>query len=177
MRRFSISKLMIFVGLMAANFWAIRLLLGRTLGHAAIWQLLAGLLPLVDAAVVSTYLLTRSYRIRLRRRGRGKIRFLTSFAITCWVLATLPVLSFFVAQDAYQRVLEVLALPIEPAFRSLGLDPLSDTPLNRYVLESIFLGLLISGPPLLLAGLWALVRSRVELTVEPRNPVAADSAG
>jgi hypothetical protein len=173
MPRFSISVAMTVVALAAANCAIIRLVVPFW-SEPGFWAVfLLGLLPLVDAQIISVFwLFTAKYRIYLqRRRPRERVGFGAAFAvvntlmlfglIVACVFASTPVVVYmsFVAEPVLNFVQSV-AFPGESG---------TNSPMFKMIVYPLLAGTTLSGPPLLfgLAISWAM--SRYKLIVERRT--------
>lgn len=169
MRRFTIGKLMAAVALAAANFWAIRALLAADVPQSPTRQMFAGLLPLLDAAAVAGYLTIARHRLALQRRPPGpRGRFAAVFCLAGVGLFLALVVACVFADDTLLAYVMATVGPFERALRSLGVDTVSDSPVLRYGLLPACLGVVLSGPPLILSWAVALLASRYQLVVAAR---------
>ncbi len=171
MRRPSIAELMILIALLAANFALLRFLLSASRGGQN-WhyQLPAGLLPLADSFLLAVYLLLRRNRVSLRLRPEQEPGcFAVPFITTVALFLAFVILSFTYAYESFVALLRVVSDPAYPMFKSLtGVEVDMDTPVDRYVIGPIFLGVTLSAPPLIVALAIATVWSRFKVVVTPR---------
>jgi hypothetical protein len=178
MRRISIANLMLVIALLAANFSILRFLLSSSRGGRN-WhyQLPAGFVPLGDAFILAIFLLLSRNQVVLRRRsekepGRFAVPFITALSL----LSAMFTLFFFYAEESLSALLRVVATPMETIFKSLGAEINMDTPADRYLIGPIFLGITLSGPPLMIATVFATIMARFKLVITPREEPCVDSA-
>jgi hypothetical protein len=177
MPRFSIFMAMAAVALVAANLGVMRALVPFS---EVSWLLfLVGLLPLIDAQIISVYCLIGSrYRISLRRRApQERIGFSPIFAGVNALALGIAIVTCSTAPDGVMAYLEYCAQPLEPVLKSLQVDLTWDHPLAQFVLLPLVVGAILSGPPLLVALTTSWVSSRYKLVIVPRpRPAPATQA-
>lgn len=170
MRRFSIARLMLVIAFLAGNFGILRFLLSPSRGGRN-WhyQLPAGFLPLADSLLLAVYLLLSRNRVSLERRPRQPGRFAVQFiTIVTLFLATVTLL-FFCAQEALTPALRAVSDPAYSMFKSAGAEIKMDTPVDRYLLGPVFLGVTLSAAPLIFALALAFALSRFKIVITPRE--------
>ncbi len=160
---------MLLIALVAINIAALRFLLPPSTMPFLLWTLLAGLLPLADALIVSVYLVALRYRATLVRRSRQEpARFAPAFAASCAVFLSASLAVCLCVPESYEYYPTWAAQPADHYLDRLGVSTRTETPLLRYALRPMFLGVLLSGPPLVMAAASACVLSRFTLVVTPR---------
>ena len=130
--------------------------------------LLGGLLPLANIVFLSLYLISKRYRISLRRqppeRRAARIGLFTALAgleLLALVLASLPApFQFYV-----MGYVDVVYAPIEPWFNSFTGERYW---IADFVILPLFAGIVLSGLPLVLAYIVAWILSWFELVAVPR---------
>jgi hypothetical protein len=170
MRRFSISKAMAVIALLAANFAGLRAILTSTHYPDQVSFLLSGLLPLVDAQIIGLYLMAMRYRISLRRRiGKTRGGGVPAFtAFSAWVFLILLPTCILVPSEVTLYVGTVLE-PIVLLFHSLGFQSQDfEGPFFQFVVAPFLLGAVLSGPPLVLALTFGWLSRGYELVIAPR---------
>jgi hypothetical protein len=151
------------IAIVAVNCAAVRASYSGIANEALPGMLVGGLLPLVNAFFISLYLIAKRYRFSLRRRKQDwHGRFIVVFsAFTALALTTLLVACVFATSYVHEYAEGAFA-PFEPWPRWF------DETFFRLVFLPIFLGVVLSGPPLLLALTVGFVSSRLELVVATR---------
>ncbi len=168
MRRFTIARLMIVVAFLGANFGVLRFLLSPS--SRMEFELLAGFLPLADALFVAIGVVASRHRVALRwmpRSERGRLA--PGFVAFCGLFLVASVVACLAFPNVLIEYIEVAGAPIDRGLRSLGVLTDQDTPLVRFVIAPVFLGLLFSGPPLLVAAVMAFLMSRFTIVITPRT--------
>jgi hypothetical protein len=185
MRRFSISKAMLLIGLVAANFGAVRALLNpHGLEQSNIPLVLTGILPLFDALIIALYLFVRRSRIVMRRRaeaghGIGVFSFIAFTAVTLAILVAICLVSPTTIKDAvnaYGDFLEnselimIWALAAGYAHDGIG------SSLFVFLFRPFLMAIPLSGPPLLFGLGLGWLANRYEVVITRRSEPRPDSA-
>jgi hypothetical protein len=163
---------MIVVAFLGANFGAMRLLLSRTHSRQSevTGSLLVGFLPLADAMIVALFVVVSRYRVMVRRTSPSRRRRMAPrFAGLCGLLLLASIVSCVSLPDLLIEYIELSAAPAERGLKAIGVDTSVDTPLLRYVLLPTFLGILLSGPPLVVASALTWLTSRFTVAITPRT--------
>jgi hypothetical protein len=152
--RISIAGILWLIGLAALNFAVLRYFeyFVRTVEQPIV--LLVGLMPLLDACLISFYAAaTRQYRFALvRRAGRGG--FAKSLAVTTGVLLAL---SMFLCVAAPRTIVDLLEASFD--FKRVTARPLVGATLC----------VLMSGPLLVIATVISLITRRFRLVITRRS--------
>ncbi len=170
--RFTVGTLLFTVAVVAANCWALRHVTetGTYVGGRISYRLLpagVGALPLVNAALIGTWLFAVR-RLRSLHRGRAasprsKWSRATYFSLHFLVLGGL--VSLFMP-DVVRIIQDVLDVAMEWAAEGWGAvfgEPGETVP--WLLLASLILGVLISGPPLLLSWIGQTLANRCAATL------------
>jgi len=169
MGRFSIARLMLWVGFVAANLAALRFLLSPGSQPEYPKVLLAGLIPLADGLILAVSFAATRHRIAVRRRRLARAgTFVLSFAALCGLFLVSLILLYVLIPDLFTDYFETVESPAERFLRSLGIDTVSDTLFLRYTVLPSFLGLIFSGPALAMATVMAWILSRFRVVITPR---------
>jgi hypothetical protein len=185
MRRFSISKAMLLIGLVAANFGAVRALLnpdGDGLGN--IRFVLTGLLPLFDALIIALYLFVGCSRIVVRRRaeaghGLGVFSFIAVTAVTLTILVAICLVWPTTTEDAvnaYGDFLENSELIVTWAIAAGYAYDGRESALFVFLFRPFLLAIPLSGPPLLFGLALGWLANRYEVVITRRSEPRPDSA-
>jgi hypothetical protein len=146
MHRLSLSKALLLIALIAANLAALKALNPKAEIPGTHPLLLAALLPLANAQIVSFYFLARRYRLIVRRRPH---RFNT--AIFCIVNLLALVTLFTVCIAAPEMVAVWIFAPLEPPAKKLGAmgyGPQLESAAAETFLIPAICGVILSGPAL-----------------------------
>jgi hypothetical protein len=178
MPRFSIFMAMVAVALVAANLGVIRAVVPVS---EVSWPLfLVGLLPLLDAQIISVYcLIAPRYRIWLRRRApQERIGFAPTFAAVNALALLMAIAICVMAEDAVMACLSCVGDALVPFVESMHLgQEFENLPIVQFVELPLFLGAIISGPLLMLALTISWVSSRYKLVIVPKlRPAPATQA-
>jgi hypothetical protein len=169
MPRFSIFMAMAAVALVAANLAVIRAVVPVS---EVSWPLfLVGLLPLLDAQIIGVYcLIVPRYRIWLRRRApQERIGFAPTFAAVNALALLIAIATCVMAADAVMACLEYVGEALVPFVESMHLgQEFENLPIVQFVALPLFLGAILSGPPLLVTLTISWVSSRYKLVIVPR---------
>ena len=170
MRRFSIGRLMLVIAFLAANLGVLRLLLADDSRRGPLHLLLCGLLPLADGVLISLWVHASRYRMAVRCRRPGERgRFAPGFAVCSGIFLVCSASIFLLMPQVLDRYFEVTEPPVDRFLDSLGIVTLGNLTRLRYVILPVFLGVILSGPPLLVSIGLAAVLSRFRLDVSPRT--------
>jgi hypothetical protein len=165
MSRFSISKAMQMIALIAGNLAALRALILDP--HSVLLNLLVGLLPLANSVIIGLYLLVRSHRpLRRTARGYGVIAFTAFTGLSLMILLV-------ASASATDRVSDWVVTALDPVDHwliSSGYE-LHDleTPLFKIVVIPFLVGAVLSGPPLMLGLMSGWLANRYNLVVARRS--------
>jgi hypothetical protein len=156
MRRFSIGKLMLVIALLALNCAAICEFARQASSHRRA-DVVMGFLPLANAILLGSYFLARQYRItwkprELRRKNPW-------FVGMCLVCLCLTVLFFFWNEDIYERYTAVAGHPIYGRLKYWGLARGDGKRADIYLTIPAILGVIFSGPAILISYATASVMS------------------
>jgi hypothetical protein len=168
MRRFSISKAMALVALIAMNCAAIRASMPGRRGH---WErasiFVVGLLPLVNALIVAIYLLALRHRSSLRRQEQVGI--IPGFAVTS-ALALIGLITVCVfVPDGVMQYLQFVLLPVDVFFRSLGFqDRDYSSEFFMFIPLPLLVGATMSGPPMVFALIFGWLSNRYHIVIKSR---------
>jgi hypothetical protein len=171
MHRISISKAMLVIAVVAANFAALRALDPQPVIPGILTLLLAGLLPLVNAQIIGLYLIVRRYRFRLNRRapngyGVGVFVFsiFNAFALTFLFILCL------LAPDQLGVGLDYLFAPVGALLLSMGYQPKEfNAPYFQFFVIPLIAAALLSGPALLLGYMVGWLTNRFEMVITLRH--------
>jgi hypothetical protein len=169
-RRFSLSKAMAVVALVAVNFAAIRASMPSH-GHwgpASIFVI--GLLPLANAPIIAIYLLALRYRSSLQHRSLHElVGTLRGFAVTSALALFLWITACLFAPDGVLQYLQFVLRPVYLIFRSLGFqDRDYSSELFQFISLPLLVGATMSGPPLVLALILGWFSSRYQVVISRR---------
>jgi hypothetical protein len=169
MVRIRVGGLMFLVGLVAINIASLRFLLPPSTMPFLLWTLLAGLLPLADAFLVGAYAVVSHYRASLVRRDpQQRARFAPAFVVCCGIFLWATLAVCLCVPESYEYYPTWAAQPVDHYLAWLGVPTTTETPVLRYAIRPMFLGVILSGPPLVMAVASAFVLSRFMLVVTPR---------
>ena len=119
------------------------------------------LLPLAEAHLIGLYVLTRRYRMAIRRIDG---QFVSVFVVTSALMLLATVIVSIVQPVFIPGLAELIWGTLEGNFSVLGFSDAS-----AMVVLAILLGFAVSGPPLIVALTVSLVLSRFQLVVTPRE--------
>ncbi len=157
------------IAIIAGNCAAVRACFFANVPERAIHLLLlGGLLPLANIVFFSLYVISKRYRISLRRQPEERrAARITRFTVLAGLeLMALVLASLLTPFQVYiLGYAEVVSAPIEPWANSFtgGRDWIL-----QFVFLPLFLGIVLSGPPVSFAYALAWVSSWFELVVVPR---------
>ncbi len=156
------------IAIVAANFAAVRACFFADVPARAIpLLLLGGLLPLANIVLISLYALSKRYRISLRRQpqARRAAWFARFTAVAGLELMALVLASLLAPFQVYiLGYAEVVAAQLEPWANSFTGDR---EWIIQFAILPLFLGIVLSGPPVIFAHALAWVSSWFELVVVP----------
>jgi hypothetical protein len=160
--RFSLAKLLWLVALAALNFAVLRSFRSIAASPEPI-VLLVALMPLFDGFVISLYAAAaRKYHFALKRRDE-RCGFGETFALTTGLMLVVSMFLCFAAPQHLLGLIDALLGPFSQWFGDLSrLDPAES-------LLGAALCLIVSGPPLVIAVVFALVMSRYKLEIVRRE--------
>ena len=166
------------IAIVAANCAAVRTFFFANLNERAVsLLLLGGLLPLANIALISLYVISKRYRISLRRQPqeRRAARIVVFIALAWLELMALVLASLLAPFQAYVlEYAEVIAAPLVPWANSFAGDRAW---IIQFVIVPLYLGIALSGPPVIFAYIGAWVLSWFELVVVPRDRTTGQIQG
>jgi hypothetical protein len=171
-QRFSLSKAMAAVALIAVNFAAIRACVPSRHGHSeAVGILVIGLLPLANAPIIAIFLLALRYRSALRDRSLlARVSITRGFAVASALALIVCITACVFAPDGVLQYLQFVLRPVGVFLQSLGLqDRVYSSELYQFISLPLLVGAAMSGPPLVLALIFGWFSSRYRVVIIPRG--------
>jgi hypothetical protein len=170
MRRFSISKAMLVVALVAGDFAAIRALDPLAAG-GDLAIVLVGILPLANIQVVGFWWIARRYRMSLRRRMAGNSSGIIAFLAFTGLSLGILLAVCCIGAEGISKWLAMALNPVGTWLISLGYWSRGiDSPSFRLIVVPCLAGAILSGPPLLLGLAFGWLAGRYELVISRRSP-------
>lgn len=165
----SISGFMALILLLAVNLASARLLAPSASGRQE-WEAISmGLMPLLNVVLIGLWALVPRYDFAVEKRppsDRGRLfpPFVAASAVLLVTLAVANWVSWPHLWDYIEFAARVIGRVV-PGIKQLDESVL----LHRFALIPAILGILISGPPLLLALAWGFVARHFRLVITPRG--------
>jgi hypothetical protein len=169
MPRFSISRTMAVIALVAANCAALRAVLPQPGGSEVYFMLMFGLLPLLDAQIIALYLTSTRYQISVRRRTElNPVGFAPAFAIANAPALLALLTAGVMVPDTVMAHLQYVLWPVAIFFHSLGFQQADyQNAVIRFAVPLLF-GAALTGPPLVFAFTVSWVWNRYQLVIAAR---------
>ncbi len=161
MPRLTIRRLIAVIVLVAAHLGVLRALVSMLIEPGFLVPFVIALLPLAEAHLIGLYVLTRRFRMAIRRKDR---QFGSFFVVTSALMLLATVIVSIVQPVLIPGLAEVIWGTLEGHLSFLGFSEAS-----AMVVLAILLGSAVSGPPLIVSLALSLALSRFQLVVMPRE--------
>jgi hypothetical protein len=158
------------VALVAIDFAAIRAVIPGQGRWERVGIFLIGLLPLANALTIAIFLLALRYVSPLRRRSlQARVGIMPGFAVASALALFVWITTCVFAPDGVMQYLQIVLLPIDSLFRSLGFqDRDYSSEFFQFFPVPLLVGATMSGPTLVLALLLGWLSSRYRFMIRSR---------